>query len=498
MTLQCSDSGPWLASVWMADEIPTGRVRRTATLASAVGSGGAKVASAAALDALGRGRGGHGGRLERSHLEAAQRMVEVLGSMKGAAMKVGQLASFLEIDFIPEEFRPLYQEQLAALRDAAPSMGFDTVEKVLVEEWGEPVSAHFAELDREAAAAASVGQVHRGVLHDGRTVAVKVQYPGVDEAIRADLQNVGLLTTLAKAFSPGLDARAVAGEIRERVSEEMDYELEAQNQRRFARAYRGHPLIFVPEVVTDLSRRRVLVSEWVDGAGFDAVKAADASVRDRFGEIVYRFGYGAMYHVGWFNADPHPGNYRLLDDGRVAFLDFGSVKEMSPARLARMAAVFEAAMTRDAEAFREVLVELGYIGRPDKVVAERLIDHVWAIAGWFLADAELTIDAKLVEGVLAAQSDPRAGYFDVIRRARLPAEDVMFRRLEIGLVAILGQLRATNNWHRMAREILYEDEPAGRLGEADWEFWRRRPSGVEKFWAIRREAGIPLGGRSRR
>jgi predicted unusual protein kinase regulating ubiquinone biosynthesis (AarF/ABC1/UbiB family) len=466
-------------------EIPKGRVRRTATLASAVSSGGAKVASAAALDRV--GRGGDGERLLRSHLEAAQKMVEVLGSMKGAAMKIGQLASFLEIDFIPEEFRPLYQEQLAALRDAAPAMDFAEVEKVLREEWdGDRVGEHFAELEGVAAAAASVGQVHRGVLHDGRVVAVKVQYPGVDEAIRADLQNVGLITTLAKAIAPGLDARAVAGEIRERVSEEMDYELEAQNQRRFARAYRGHPFIFVPEVVTDLSRRRVLVSDWVEGEDFDAVKAQAVAIRDRVGEIIYRFGYGAMYHVGYFNADPHPGNYRLLGDVRVAFLDFGSVKAMAPERLARMAAVFEAAMTRDAESFRDVLVELGYLGRPDRVLAERLIEHVWAIAGWFLADRELTVDAKLVEGILSAQSDPRAGYFDVIRKARLPAEDVMFRRLEIGLVAILGQLRATGNWHRMAREILFEDPPATPLGEAEWAFWGRRGSLVEKFWAIRR------------
>jgi predicted unusual protein kinase regulating ubiquinone biosynthesis (AarF/ABC1/UbiB family) len=404
-------------------------------------------------------------------------------------MKVGQLASFLEIDFIPEEFRPMYQEQLSALRSAAPSMPWSTVEKVLREEWGEPVSEHFAELEPEAAAAASVGQVHRGVLRDGRTVAVKIQYPGVDEAIRADLQNVGLLTTLARAFSPGLDARAIADEIRERVSEEMDYELEAQHQRRFARAYRGHPFICVPEVVTELSRRRVLVSDWVEGEDFDVVKAGDRELRDRFGEIVYRFGYGAMYHLGWFNADPHPGNYRLLGDGRVAFLDFGSVKEMSAARLARMSAVFDAAMTRDAEGFRDVLVDLGYIGRPDKVLAERLIEHVWAFAGWFLADDEITIDAKLVESILAAQSDPRAGYFDVIRKARLPAEDVMFRRLEIGLVAILGQLRATANWHRIAREILHEGEPAGKLGEADWEFWRRRGSRIEEYWKLRREAG---------
>src|SRR3954447_6928545 len=246
-------------------------MRRTARVSTAIGGGGARMAGTLATN-IARSDERAARRLEQRHLEGAERVGEVLGTMKGAAMKLGQLASFIELDFIPEEYRPLYQDKLAALRSSAPPMEWKRVEKVLVDEWGEPVSGLFRELDREASGAASVGQVHRGALHDGREVAVKVQYPGVAEAVRADLQNVGLLTQLAKVIAPHMDARGVAAEIRERVLEELDYEWEAQMQRRFARAYRGHPFIHVPGCVTDLCRTRVLVSDWVDGAGFDEVK----------------------------------------------------------------------------------------------------------------------------------------------------------------------------------------------------------------------------------
>ena len=166
------------------------------------------------------------------------------------------------------------------------------------------------------------------MLPDGREVAVKIQYPGIDAAIRADLSNAGMILRLAKALAPGLDAKAVAAELKERVLEELDYEYEAQNQRAFSRAYRGHPFIYVPDVVTRLSRSRVLVTEYVEGAGFDEVKQLDQEERNRFGEIVFRFYLGSIYQLQHFNADAHPGNYVLLDDGRVAFLDFGMTKRL--------------------------------------------------------------------------------------------------------------------------------------------------------------------------
>src|SRR3954466_2819112 len=225
-------------------------------------------------------------RMEELAGESAERMVDTLGAMKGVAMKMGQLASFIDSEFLPDEYRELYQRKLGALRTSSPAMPWSRVRKVLDEEYDEPCEDLFEDIEPEAFAAASIGQVHRAVLPDGRRVAVKVQYPGIDTALRADLSNAGMLLRLAKAIAPGLDARAAADELRERVLEELDYEYEAQNQRTFSRAYRGHPFIHVPDVVTRLSRSRVLVSEYVEGAGFEEVKERGQDERDRFGEIV--------------------------------------------------------------------------------------------------------------------------------------------------------------------------------------------------------------------
>jgi len=441
-------------------------------VSAALGGQGARIAGATAANRL-RGSDRSQARLERRHLEAAERMVELLGTMKGAAMKVGQLASFLELDFVPDEFRPLYQEKLASLRDSAPPMSWKQVRGVLSEDLGEPPESVFDELSEEPVAAASIGQVHRGRLPDGREVAVKVQYPGVAEAIRADMQNAGAIVALVKAISPGLDARAIAREIRERMMEELDFEHEAQVQRLFARAYRGHPFIHVPEVMTELSRPRVLVSGWAEGIRFAEIRELPQAERDRFGEIVHRFYYGSIHHLGVFNADPHPGNYLLRDDGRVVFIDFGASKEHRGAQGGRFLQIIKAASERDADAYKSQLVELGYLKRPDGIEAERLLDTIYSLAGWYLEDREFTIDPEYVRGVMAAGADPRGGNLDVMRRAALPAEDLMLRRLEAGVVAVLGQLRATRNWHRISREWWFGDPPATKLGEADREFWER-------------------------
>ena len=184
----------------------------------------------------------------------------------------------------------------------------------------------FRDFDEQAFAAASIGQVHRATTLDGDEVAVKIQYPGVAEAVETDLRNATLLLPLVKRLAPGLDAKALASEMRERISEELDYELEAQNQRRIGRLMRGHPFVLVPRVHTDLSTRRVLVSEYVDGEGFEAVRRADEAQRDRYGEIVFRFHFGLLYRDRIGLGDPHPGNYLLTPDGRVCFLDFGLVR----------------------------------------------------------------------------------------------------------------------------------------------------------------------------
>ena len=183
-----------------------------------------------------------------------------------------------------------------------------------------------------------------------------------------------MLVRLAKVLAPGLDAKAVASELRERVLEELDYEYEAQNQRAFARAYDGHPFIFVPKVHSRLSRRRVLVSDYVEGRGFDEVKELEQDERDIFGEIVFRFCFGSIYHLQHFNADTHPGNYLLMDDGRVAFLDFGMTKRLRPEQIQLEQRAVDAAGRDDPEALREALHDLGFVSDPKKVDAERLME----------------------------------------------------------------------------------------------------------------------------
>jgi len=461
----------------MADDskIPKGRLRRSAKLGSIAGMQGARYAGTKATN-VGRSEDESRERLEQRHMETAMKMVGALGQMKGAAMKLGQFASFIDTEFIPDEYREIYQEQLGKLRTDAPAMPWEKVEKVLEEEYeGEPVSELFAEFERDAFAAASIGQVHRAELLDGRRVAVKIQYPGIAEALDADLRNAGMLVRLARALAPGLDAKAIAHEIRERVMEELDYEYEAQNQRSFSRAYREHPFIYVPEVITRLSRRRVLVTELVEGIGFEQVKELPHEERSRFGEIVFRGSFGSIYHLHHFNADPHPGNYILMGDGRVAFLDFGMTKKLDQEQIVLEQRAFDAASRDDPEAFRAALHDLGFVKNPSKLDAERLLEHMRVVGGWFvMEDRELEITPRRVMKIIEATNDPRSEYYDLMRRESIPADELMGRRMEIGVVAVLGQLRAKRNWHRIAREWIYADPPATELGEEEWEYFEGR------------------------
>jgi predicted unusual protein kinase regulating ubiquinone biosynthesis (AarF/ABC1/UbiB family) len=405
--------------------------------------------------------------------------------MKGAAMKIGQLASFIDTEFLPPEYRELYQEQLAKLRSTAPPMPWKKVRSVLDEEWEELLEELFEDFEEEATAAASIGQVHKAVLPDGRRVAVKIQYPGVAAAIAADMQNAGMILRMAKALAPGLDAGAAAAELKERVLEELDYELEAQSQRAFARGYRGHPFIYVPDVVTRLSTERVLVTEWVDGADFEEVRTLPQPERDRFGEIVFRFCFGSLYHLQHFNADAHPGNYLYMPDGRVAFLDFGMTKQLDPEQIDLEIAALEAVFDDDPERLRLALHDLGFLNDPRKIDAELLMEHVRAVGGWYMEDRDVTIDSGRVMEAIAAVSDPRSSYYRLMRRENLPANELMGRRMESGVLAVLGQLNATRNWNRIGREWWFGEPPSTELGELERAWaelspvsrpYRRRPA----------------------
>jgi predicted unusual protein kinase regulating ubiquinone biosynthesis (AarF/ABC1/UbiB family) len=462
-----------------ADKLPTGRVRRTAKVGAALAGAGVKGA---------RGK----------HEEAAERMVRSIGQLKGGAAKIAQLASFIDTDFIPDEYRGIYQAELGKLRADAPAMPFADVAGVLEAEWDEPVSELFEDFEEEAVAAASIGQVHRAVLKPspsevreaggravGRRVAVKIQYPGMAKALAADMSNARLILRLARALAPGLDAKAVAEELRERVLEELDYEIEAANQRAFARAYRGHPFIVVPDVVTPLSTERVLVTEWVDGVGFEQIKQLPQQEKDRFGEIVFRFCFGSIYHLQHFNADAHPGNYLLMGDGRVAFLDFGMTKRLETEQIELEIAAVQAAVDNDPQAVRDALADIGYIRRPERIDAEKLMRHVKAVGGWYLEDREITIDSDRVMTAMEAMTDPRSEFYDLVRQQSLPADELMGQRMQTGVLAVLGQLNATRNWMRIAQEWWFAAEPATELGVAEWDYFEAKGEKRVRKFALR-------------
>jgi len=296
-----------------SERIPSSRVRRTATVGTLAASEAMKQFGTRAANVT-RSQAGAEEAMARRQLETAKQIVTVLGTMKGAAMKLGQVMSFLDVGLVPEQHREEFQHELAKLRDAAPTVSFKQMQRVIEDDLEEPIDDVFASFYEQPIAAASIGQVYRATLHDGREVAVKVQYPGVAGAVRADLQNLEMIMRLLKRMTPGMDVKAIAEEIRERIAEELDYELEAQNQRSLARIFTGHPFIFVPDVVGELSRERVLVSEFVQGTGFEELKGYSQAVRDRMGEIVFRFFVGCLYRHRQFSGDPHPGNFLLLAD----------------------------------------------------------------------------------------------------------------------------------------------------------------------------------------
>jgi len=344
---------------------------------------------------------------------------------------------------------------------------------VVEEELEQPLDEAFARFDPVPIAAASIGQVYRAELHDGRRVAVKVQYPGVASAVRADLQNLGLILRIVKRVAPGLDAKAIGGEIRERIGDELDYELEAQNQRSLARIYRGHPFIFVPDVVTGLSRERVIVTELVEGRGFEEFRRLPRAQRDRIGEIVFRFFFGCLYRHHEFSGDPHPGNFILMEDGRVAFLDFGLYKHMDAEAVELELECQRAAIDGDAKRLKRLFAASGLISSPERFSPERLLGHFRDATWWYIEDDEVELVPEIATQVMIDMSDPRSEYFDQMRHETLPPQHLFGRRMEMLTLAVLGQLRARGNWHRVAREWIFGDPPVTTLGREEAGFLRR-------------------------
>jgi len=458
------------------EKIPTSRARRTATVATLAASEAVKQFGTRAANVT-RGEDAAEEAMARRQLETAKQIVAVLGTMKGAAMKLGQVMSFLDVGLVPEEHRDEFQRELAKLRDAAPTVSFKQMRRVIEDDLEAPISEVFESFQEEPIAAASIGQVYRARLPDGREVAVKVQYPGVAAAVRADMQNLDMIMRLLKRMTPALDVKAIAEEIKDRIVEELDYELEAQNQRSLARIFAGHPFIVVPDVVSSLSRERVLVSEFVSGVGFEELKDRSQGERDRLGEIVFRFFLGCLYRHRQFSGDPHPGNFLLLGDGRVAFLDFGLFKRMEAEPVELELACQRAVVEGDAGKLHELLAASGFLPDPERVDPDHLLAFIRDAIWWYTtADEILELTPEIATNVMIESSDPRSSHFREMRHQTIRPEHLFGRRMEMLTLAVLSQLRARANWHRIAREWMYGDEPVTELGRMEADFYGR--SGV--------------------
>jgi predicted unusual protein kinase regulating ubiquinone biosynthesis (AarF/ABC1/UbiB family) len=412
----------------------------------------------------------------------AERYVAVLGDMKGVAMKVGQMVSFLDAGAVPEQHRAAYRQIVGTLQADAPPMPFETVVDVLELELEQPASEVFAWLDELPLAAASIGQVHAARLPDGREVAVKVQYPGVADAIRADLQNTELLASFASLgakLSPirvTADPTAIVAEVTERITEELDYRIEAANQAEFCSRYAGHPFIRIPQVVSELSTERVLTMDLHGGLRWTAALGQPQELQDAWGEVIHRFVFGSLYDFGTFNADPHPGNYLFHDDGGVTFLDFGCVKRFSPEQVAAMrrisAAVFE---DDDADALFESFVELGCIPRTTELQPQRVFD--WWAPIWDPGRGEpqpFTFTPEFAAWVMERNFDAFGEWRDIARGMGIGPESkdwTFLTRIQLGLYSVLGALRASRDWRAIHDELRTGDEPRTDLGHQH-QAWR--------------------------
>jgi predicted unusual protein kinase regulating ubiquinone biosynthesis (AarF/ABC1/UbiB family) len=452
------------------ENIPTSRVVRSATIGRLAAGQAVRQFGTRAAN-LARGDEASEAALARRQVETAEQIVAVLGTMKGAAMKLGQVMSFLDVGLVAEEYREEFQQKLAELRDSAPQVSFKEMRKVIEVEYEEPLEEIFAEFETEPIAAASIGQVYRATLHDGRTVAVKVQYPGVASAVRSDLKNLGMIMRLLSRMAPGLDVQGIAQEIRLRIDEELDYELEAANQRAMARIFRGHPFVYVPDVIGSLSRERVMVSEFVTGTGFEELKHSDAEHRNRIAEIVFRFYFSCMYRHHQFSGDPHPGNFMLLADGRVAFLDFGLYKRL-PTELAKdELQIARLGIRGEGAALIEHLHAGGFLAEPDRYTPEQILWQFEDVTWWYTSDAEIELTPEIATQIVIDMSDPRSRHYAQLRHENLPPDHLFGRRTETLTLAVMSQLRATGNWHRIAREWIFGDPPVTELGRAEAAFY---------------------------
>lgn len=458
-----------------SDGIGRGRLRRTAPLAALT----ARTAGEAVVVGL-RGKL-TGADSTEFHVRTAERYTELLGRSKGALMKAGQMLSFVSLGpVVGEEFQSTYQAALTRLRNDAPPMAPELARQVLERELGRRTESTFAEFDWEPLAAASIGQVHAARLHDGRAVAVKIQYPGVAAAIRADLKNTELLTTflgLIGGLSPrkvSFDLRGAAQEMGARITEELDYRLEAANQAEFAELYRGHPFIRVPEVIGELCSDRVLTQELVQGKSWSEALASEQELRDSWAEAIHRFLYGSYHHFHVFNADPHPGNYVFHDDGSVSFLDFGCVKRFRREQVESLNVVMRECLRGDVDGTWRVSVEGGFFAPSGSLTPEEVLEYWREPIEMYWGEQPFTITPEYVATYIELRYSPTSALANALRHLAPPTAYTIMSRIDIGVMSLISELRGTNEWATIAAEYFEDADPATAMGKADHAYREQR------------------------
>ena len=415
---------------------------------------------------LGKRLGGRPAELVAAELQArtAEQLFQVLGQLKGGAMKFGQALSVFEAA-LPEEVAAPYRAALTKLQEAAPPLPVSTVHAVLADQLGEDWRSRFATFDDKPAAAASIGQVHKAVWLDGREVAVKIQYPGAGKALLGDLRQLGRLARMFSMFTPGLDVKPLLKELEARVAEELDYRLEAQSQEQFSAAYDGDPDICVPHVV-DVADR-VIVTEWIEGISLAAViRDGDQEQRDRAATLLAQFLFSGPVLAGLLHADPHPGNFRLLPDGRLGVIDFGAVNRLpdgAPEPIGRLARL---ALEGKAEDVLEALRGEGFVKPGITVDAHAVLDYLLPLLEP-VAGPSFRFSRPWLRGQAVRVGDPRSPAAALGRQLNLPPAYLLIHRVTMGTIAVLCQLDAdvplrgiVQHWQPWIFDA--EDDSAGR------------------------------------
>jgi predicted unusual protein kinase regulating ubiquinone biosynthesis (AarF/ABC1/UbiB family) len=415
-------------------DIPKRAVTRTAKLATLpLGVAGR------ATVGLGKRIGGRPAELVAAELQArtAEQLFQVLGQLKGGAMKFGQALSVFEAA-LPEEVAAPYRAALTKLQEAAPPMPAATVHRVLAEQLGADWREQFAAFDDTPAAAASIGQVHRATWSDGREVAVKIQYPGAGPALLSDLRQLGRLARMFSALTPGLDIKPLLAELQERVAEELDYQLEAESQETFAQAYDDDPEIRIPHVVA--GGERVLVTEWLEGIPLSTIiREGTPGQRDRASVLLARFLFSGPVLAGLLHADPHPGNFRLLPDGRLGVIDFGAVNRLPDGAPEPIGVLARLALEDRADEVLELLRAEGFVKPTIEVDAEAVLDYLRPMLAP-IARPTFRFSRDWLRAEAIRLGDPRSPAAQLGRQLNLPPSYLLIHRVTLGTIGVLCQL----------------------------------------------------------